>query len=66
MPRLPHAAVEMVKEKFSTLTLYVLTQQTSADGSMTKLLISFRDAVTLNEEIDDAAGKLKLLILSMK
>jgi len=45
MPRLPHAAVEMVKEKFSTLTL---------------------DAVTLNEEIDDAAGKLKLLILSMK
>jgi hypothetical protein len=37
MPRLPHAAVEMVKEKLSTLTLYVLT---SADGSMTKLLIS--------------------------
>jgi hypothetical protein len=36
---MPHAAVEM-KEKFSTLTLYVLTQQTSADGSMTKLLIS--------------------------
>jgi len=39
VPGLPHAAVEMVKEKFSTLTSHVLTQQTSADGSTTKLLI---------------------------
>jgi hypothetical protein len=39
VPGLPYAAVEMVKEKFSTLTSHVLTQQTSADGSTTKLLI---------------------------
>ena len=38
-PGLPHAAVEMIKEKFKTLTSQVEDQQTSADGTTTKLLI---------------------------
>lgn len=39
VPGLPHAAIEMLKEKFKTLTSQVQDQQTSADGTTTKLLI---------------------------
>jgi hypothetical protein len=39
VPGLPHAAIEMIKDKFKTLTSQVQDQQTSADGTTTKLLI---------------------------
>lgn len=42
VPGLPHAAIEMIKEKFKTLTSQVQDQQTSADGSTTKLLIQLQ------------------------
>lgn len=39
VPGLPYAALEMLKDKFKTLTSQVQDQQTSADGTTTKLLI---------------------------
>ncbi|CAM6052135.1 unnamed protein product [Sphagnum compactum] len=60
VPGLPYAAVEMVKEKFSTLTSHVLTQQTSADGSTTKLLIRLQSGQSVEAVImrhDAGAGK---------
>lgn len=42
MPGLPFAAIDMIKEKFKTLTSQVKDQETSADGTTTKLLIQLQ------------------------
>lgn len=60
VPGLPHAAVDMLKEKFSTLTSQVQNQQTSADGSTTKLLIRLQSGQLVEAVImrhDAGAGK---------
>jgi len=60
VPGLPHAAVDMLKEKFRTLTSQVQNQQTSADGSTTKLLIRLQSGQLVEAVImrhDAGAGK---------
>lgn len=60
VPGLPHAAIEMLKEKFKTLTSQVQDQQTSADGTTTKLLIRLQSGQSVEAVImrhDAGAGK---------
>lgn len=49
VPGLPHGAVELLRDRFRTLTSKVQCQQTSADGSTTKILIHLQVRLVLHD-----------------